>query len=731
MLNAHILTSNAMLNDDILNLLKHYQINVPIRQNKGLTRVNLDLTVNLHDFETTAKGEFIPNDSELQLDDFIFQSSGGKVSLQGSKVKFEGFDASYQNRLRAKVKGYFDADKEVGDVHIFPYFCAPTEKSADISLITTTLPHTIYHIDPKQDTITLPKSSWNFFGEVLHLNSITLPLDFQEHRIVIPALGFRIDQKALGSIEGELSSKNWFVDLKLDQLNTHNLLLRKTPLEIHVTPKDDSILFTTAKNSFWSFHDQPFILPPLVLSSNKKSLIFNNINVKIENQLNAALTGEYLWDTYNGTLTLTDMEAINPKISAYVDMNRSQIFSMDLSKTTPLFYSTSLGLVLSPYDHRWKMEIQDLSLLTRNSPLLSHYQINHGNITLIYAPLDGGISFSGTLEYPYHLMMVNGKSLSTYRFSGSHSKAVTFIRVNDRLNITRNDTITVRANNMGINVHELLRWISANQKQEEDSSTSDDSPAIKLHGSNISLFMGNRKLNADNINATFSNGELDGRLMHAQGWADMVMKGGYFYLEGSNFNDRFMKNLFAFSDFKGGSLSFKLQGKPDVFEGIVRIENTILKEYIVLNNILSFVNTIPSLTTFSLPNYNTKGLLVNDTYAHFSYQNRQFFVDNYTLNSPELKIGGTGSVNMIDETLTGTLTLKTDLGSLLGKVPMVGYILLGEDGSISTTVNLKGKINEPIIETAIAKEIVTAPFNILKRTVTYPFLWMMQDEKKK
>jgi hypothetical protein len=192
-----------------------------------------------------------------------------------------------------------------------------------------------------------------------------------------------------------------------------------------------------------------------------------------------------------------------------------------------------------------------------------------------------------------------------------------------------------------------------------------------------------------------------------------------------------MENLFAFSNFEGGNLSFTAQGKTDSFEGVVRIENTTLKEYIVLNNILSFVNTIPSLVTFSLPNYNTKGLFVKETYSHFTYQKQQFGLDNYTLNSPELKIGGTANVNMINDSITGTLTLKTDLGSLLSKIPAVGYILFGEDGSISTTVNLKGKLSDPIVETAVAKEVVSAPFNILKRTVTYPFLWMIPEEKKK
>ena len=62
---------------------------------------------------------------------------------------------------------------------------------------------------------------------------------------------------------------------------------------------------------------------------------------------------------------------------------------------------------------------------------------------------------------------------------------------------------------------------------------------------------------------------------------------------------------------------------------------------------------------------------------------------------------------------------------------MVGYILLGDDGSLATTLTLSGKLDDPKIDTAIAKEIVTAPFNILKRTLVYPFLWMMDDKKEK
>jgi hypothetical protein len=242
--------------------------------------------------------------------------------------------------------------------------------------------------------------------------------------------------------------------------------------------------------------------------------------------------------------------------------------------------------------------------------------------------------------------------------------------------------------------------------------------------------MKGRKIVADTFDATLKNDNFDASLHHMNGSAILKIRNDLFSIDGQGFNDKFMEHLFALSDFSGGGFSFTAKGRTDAFDGLMRVENTILKDYKVLNNVLAFVNTVPSLTTFSLPNYNSKGLPVDEGYAHFAYKKGVLSVDNFTLNSPEMKITGTGRADFNANQLDGSLTLKTDLGSSLGKVPMVGYILLGDDGSLTTTLTLSGKLDDPEIDTAIAKEIVTAPFNILKRTLVYPFLWMMDDTKK-
>jgi hypothetical protein len=734
MLYIHLLTSQGMLNDAIIRLLANYAINIPIQQLQGNVNTDLNLSVNLHSLKTTAKGVFLPSASLLELEGIPLKSIGGKVLLNNTLVTFTDFNASYQNTGNAMVNGYFDATKEIGNIKISPHQLYPTQNPQQMALITRRPIELIYRITPKKDTLLIPTSDWNFFGKPLHINSFILPISIKDKHLTLPKTKFYSDTKISGFIGGNLTGKEKTVLLTLNRLDTNGLLMHKNPIDFHIKLHQDTLTASTTQSSSWSMRNQIFTLSPFSIVSNKNSLIFNNIKVNIENQLDAMLQGEYHWNNHQGAISLTQMSGHNPKISTYIDLKKRQEMTMDFSKEVPTFRSDSLGISITPFNLGWKMDIDDISLLSKNSPLLTDYELNHGNMVLFYTPQDNHITFNGTIQYPYRIMIVNEKPLSSYQFNGSHIDGKTKIIVNNKLTIQHDRAIDIEADSIGIHGGELLRWLSSSQRERKNnkSATTEDPQIIRVNTTNIHLYLTqNRQILSDTLQATLADNTLKATLIHSKGVANLTMKDDIFYLQGNHFGDKFMENLFAFSNFEGGNLSFTAQGKTDSFEGVVRIENTTLKEYIVLNNILSFVNTIPSLVTFSLPNYNTKGLFVKETYSHFTYQKQQFGLDNYTLNSPELKIGGTANVNMINDSITGTLTLKTDLGSLLSKIPAVGYILFGEDGSISTTVNLKGKLSDPIVETAVAKEVVSAPFNILKRTVTYPFLWMIPEEKKK
>jgi len=61
------------------------------------------------------------------------------------------------------------------------------------------------------------------------------------------------------------------------------------------------------------------------------------------------------------------------------------------------------------------------------------------------------------------------------------------------------------------------------------------------------------------------------------------------------------------------------------------------------------------------------------------------------------------------------------LTTILNKIPIAGYLIFGDDGSMAITLNIHGSLYNPKVETEATKDLVKAPLNILERTLTLPF----------
>ena len=244
---------------------------------------------------------------------------------------------------------------------------------------------------------------------------------------------------------------------------------------------------------------------------------------------------------------------------------------------------------------------------------------------------------------------------------------------------------------------------------------------LSVNAINSYLSLGNRRyVISDMMHLQYFNDILTAQLTHENGNAGFKLQNNTFHLYGENFNDKFMEKLFVLSKFSGGSLDFSMDGTLDDYKGVFYMHDTTMIDYKLLNNVLAFINTVPSLVTFSLPGYNKKGLHVNNAYVKFHTKKDVFDISDIYLESKEMTILGKGSADINRNNIDLTLNLKTDLGSNLSKVPLVGYIIF--DGkNISTTLKVTGKLDDPTIKTMLAKDIVVAPLNIIKRTLTLPY----------
>jgi len=60
------------------------------------------------------------------------------------------------------------------------------------------------------------------------------------------------------------------------------------------------------------------------------------------------------------------------------------------------------------------------------------------------------------------------------------------------------------------------------------------------------------------------------------------------------------------------------------------------------------------------------------------------------------------------------------LGKFVGSLPLVGYILMGEDKSMTFGLQITGMLDNPKVKTSAGADILSLPLKILKRALESP-----------
>jgi hypothetical protein len=192
---------------------------------------------------------------------------------------------------------------------------------------------------------------------------------------------------------------------------------------------------------------------------------------------------------------------------------------------------------------------------------------------------------------------------------------------------------------------------------------------------------------------------------------------------GTELDGKIAETFIDFADFSGGTLNVSLKGDMTNYKGYFEFSNVLVKGYLFMNNILAFLNTIPALATLSSPGFDEDGYRIKDGIVYFDLADKLLSIRHLRADGTTVNCEAQGWVNFNDSTLEIDLELHTlkDYSYLISKIPLAGYAILGEDGSLSTSLKVDGPLANPSIETYLAEEIIMTPFNVIKRTFEWPF----------
>jgi len=200
-------------------------------------------------------------------------------------------------------------------------------------------------------------------------------------------------------------------------------------------------------------------------------------------------------------------------------------------------------------------------------------------------------------------------------------------------------------------------------------------------------------------------------------------KGKVFTLKALRIRDKMLHPLIGFSGLKNGRYSLKMSGNPDkTMKGQIIVEGGEMRDFKAYNNTLALINTLPALATLSNPGFSEKGFNIQEGVIEYRLKGKKVLFDSVYLKGASATIVGKGTLNLKKKTIHMDLAIQTarEFGKVISNLPLLGYILMGKDKSMTVGLQITGSLNKPKVITSAAEDILSLPLKIIKRTLESP-----------
>lgn len=391
-------------------------------------------------------------------------------------------------------------------------------------------------------------------------------------------------------------------------------------------------------------------------------------------------------------------------------------------------------------------ELGDIAKIYPYSPILQYFGIPSGNLKLQSSDFES-FNVSGevsNLDYP--LYDKDAKKLDSYLLEGvidkkgirisSQNKKFLFVKdgniskiILDGYNLRIDEVfsskipILAELNKESESTEKLTpaqrveqeTFIKAKQRYEREHRIS---PHITyLEAKDMDFYLNDYVIPSDVASVSIRDGVIRADVTYGNGVANVDMAYSRANLRLSNFSAAFLNRVWGREIFKGGLFNFKGVYDEGALKGEISMQNTIYRDLAIVQNVLALIDTIPALLTFRKPGLGAEGYEVKNGKVDFAINDQFLVLENINLVGSSIDVEGGGLVNLKNQELDIVLkasTLKT-LASIIDKIPLVDYVILGSDGKFTTGIVMKGTLEKPKSEVSVAKDILLSPFEMVGR----------------
>ncbi|EGM2779783.1 DUF3971 domain-containing protein [Campylobacter jejuni] len=618
-----------------------------------------------------------------------------------------------------------------------------------------------YHLDYLQGFIDFTKN--NYYLDNIsasgYVNNVKVRLDDKMNAIEIPKLDLNLNKQKLDFVFNKAfyngadlsSSKVYLYDLFDEKkagiylrIKSNNLKfdekLAKALEDYHF-----SLPFYQKSGKIKSdlelkidFHDKGEISYSGILALENASISLADFNitkafVKLnQNNLNienASVENGFLKADFNAKFDLQKQQGnFNTQISRLYFDNGELLDLKNQNVEVKLDYSQNVNISIPQWNlilnfkDGLEANLSNPKILFSFSPLLKKFGfIDAKNVyykTLNFEDFNASVNNA----YFKNNLLINGQTpYENDSFDIVKNKGVMEIH-------TQSDTASAKISSDNKEIH--LKNLSYIYRKDSNSSNSTfdistNTQNISFGGANVALILpdSNKTLAFDRVEADLKGNALDLKGSRGNAKFDLYYSSNDLNLNVSNIDDNYLNEFLQKQAVQDGVFNLSIKGSGlEYFDGQIDFKNTYVKDLRGINQLISFIDTVPSLLMFKSPTFNQKGLSLHDGKIIFNRKKDLLSVSAINLNGDSVDIYGLGSVNLRLNTVDFSLELKTlkSASEAISKVPILNYVILGKNQEISTNLKIDGSIDDPKFHTEILTDTLKTPFNLIKNIIQLP-----------
>ncbi|MGE4294424.1 MAG: AsmA-like C-terminal domain-containing protein [Campylobacterales bacterium] len=633
----------------------------------------------------------------------------GKITARHFEAKEFSLDIDLSSGKALFDTIYLDAFALDGDIRYHPDLPAATAAQLDVFIANDSL-----HIFTREGQYeTQPADAY------LHIHN----LSSKQGRF----LNLQIDTPALfdRSIQNLLAAYGAKVDIEQYAGSNHTLFT----LQIDLSEGGGNIAtFASGQAKEGSLNlyglELLFDAAELEITGNRIDIARAQLNLPGLGSLSATgriEAGERRFDlqTRSGHLRLMDGLAVDMQVGTMPLLGEWNATALRMSLP-------DLGATLQSEGGRTELSVANLAVLKPHIPLMELFKLSGGTLGVVHDPEGLKANFQVDIESP---IFYAGKSPIT-RASGRFESGVEGVLLNileGRVVVEKEqDQIRARINQLEVDVTEIEKFYKARKKRfkrENGSPSALDDNRIFIFGNQTALRYQDKRLATEWFSLHIDGDRLEGQIKQEDSALAISRNKSDITLRGEKLGATWVRDLSGIHMTRGSwdLTAYANLNNEDLY-GVIRINNAAFKEARFITNVIALVNTLPSLVQFRSPGFTAEGFTIERGVVEFYYASDTLFLNAVRLVGTNTDIIAQGSINLKTKEVNIYASVQTvkSASSLISKVPLLGYLLLGEEKAISNVLHITGTLEKPEVKSEIAKEIIFYPLSVIERTLTLP-----------